>query len=97
MAWRGIVREDFLEFETPKVSQGDLDVLHFNKLIYEVFELNERGASLLKMLKEQFIDVPVCTPGSVEGMGFYREGQNSVIRYFFDAIKNHKDEAGRQS
>jgi hypothetical protein len=54
-------------------------------LIAKVFK-NGDGKKLLEFLDKRFIRGTVCVPGQVEGQGYYREGQNSVIRYFQTAI-----------
>lgn len=36
---------------------------------------------MIYILEERFLKSPVCVPGSVEGAGFFREGQNDTVRY----------------
>ena len=48
---------------------------------------NPQGLQLLETLTELYNNMPVCPPGSVEGYGFYREGQNSVIARLKNIVK----------
>ena len=58
-------------------------------LIAEVFK-TDSGKLLLEHLDERFIRQPVCNPGQSEGQGYFREGQNSVIRFFQSCIKRRE-------
>lgn len=58
-------------------------------LIASVFKKPE-GKKLLEHLDERFIRQAVCNPGQVEGQGYFREGQNSVIRFFQSCIKRQE-------
>ena len=58
-------------------------------LIATVFKSKD-GKKLLNYLDERFIRQAVCNPGQVEGQGYFREGQNSVIRYFLSCIKRQQ-------
>ncbi len=50
-----------------------------NKLCLRVFG-DEDGQKLMQWLDEAYLNQPVAVPGSDPSFGFYREGQNSVIR-----------------
>lgn len=55
----------------------------FGQLCYQVFLKNDDGKELLEIAKNKYIyELPVCPPGSQEGFGYWREGQNSVIKLF---------------
>lgn len=58
-------------------------------LIASVFKTDD-GKKLLSFLDERFIRQPVCNPGQVDGQGYFREGQNSVIRFFQSCIKRQE-------
>lgn len=48
---------------------------------------NPAGKKLLAYWKGRYMDQPVCTPGAGADQGFYREGQNSLIRETFMRLK----------
>lgn len=41
---------------------------------------NVAGKKLLAYWKSRYLDHPVCVPGAGADQGFFREGQNSLIR-----------------
>lgn len=43
---------------------------------------NPHGLQLLNTLEDIFLRQPVCPPGCVEGYGYKREGENSLIIRF---------------
>jgi hypothetical protein len=49
---------------------------------------NPHGLQLLETLKEIFLYQPVCPPGSVEGYGYKREGENQLIIRIATIVKN---------
>lgn len=55
----------------------DLDEHLYQRVIAAL--LDAEGQLLLNTLEDIYIRQPVCPPGAVEGWGYYREGQNSVI------------------
>jgi hypothetical protein len=57
----------------------------FDALIAKVFKSKD-GKKVLEFLEERYIKTAVCSPGQVEGQGYYREGQNSIIRMFKTSI-----------
>jgi len=57
----------------------------FDALIAKVFKTKD-GKKVLDFLEERYVKAPVCVPGQTEGQGYYREGQNSMIRMFKMAI-----------
>jgi hypothetical protein len=61
----------------------------FDAMIAKVFT-SAIGKQVLEHLENRYIKSPVCIPGSLEGQGYYREGQNSVIRAFKNAIIRQK-------
>lgn len=40
---------------------------------------NPHGRELLAELEKMFIKKPICPPGCVEGYGYWRDGQASVV------------------
>jgi len=57
----------------------------FDAMVAKTFR-TPTGKRVLEYLTERYIKSPVCMPGREEGQGYYREGQNSVIRMFHNAI-----------
>lgn len=57
----------------------------FDALIAKVFKTRD-GKKVLEYLEERYIKAPVCLPGQVESQGYFREGQNSMVRMFKHAI-----------
>jgi len=57
----------------------------YDAMISRLFKTQD-GKEILKHLEDRYIKAPVCIPGSPEGQGYYREGQNSVIRAIQNAI-----------
>jgi len=55
-------------------------------LIRTVFG-TEEGKRLMLYLEDRFLMKPVCPTGSKEGHGYWREGQNDLVRQFRAAIK----------
>ena len=89
--------DDFDEIPTDirKVSQmsDDLDALCVRVLT------TEDGAKLMQWLRTTLLEQPVATPGSDSSYGYYREGQNSVVRDIETRIKRAlkaKENNGRQ-
>jgi hypothetical protein len=57
----------------------------FDALIAKVFKSKD-GKKVLEWLDDRYIKSAVCVPGQAEGQGYYREGQNSVVRMFKSCI-----------
>jgi len=57
----------------------------FDALIAKVFKTKD-GKKVLDFLEERYDKAPVCVAGQTEGQGYYREGQNSMIRMIKMAI-----------
>lgn len=62
----------------------------FDALIAKVFK-SQDGKKILEFLEERYIKTAVCIPGQVEGQGYYREGQNSVVRMFKSCIMRQEN------
>jgi len=60
------------------------------ELINEVFNINQSGRILLDKLKDMFFGMPVSPPGAKEGYGYFREGQNDMLRFFEKSIHDYK-------
>jgi hypothetical protein len=67
--------DDFDEVKLPPAGEIDLT----DKLFVEAFN-TASGKKLLAYWKRQYLDQPVCAPGSSADFGFHREGQNSIVR-----------------
>lgn len=51
----------------------------------------EEGQKVLTWLREQYLERPSWQPGAESSFGFFREGQNSVIRDLETRIKRIKE------
>ena len=49
------------------------------------------GKKVLNHWEERYIKAPVCIPTQPAEQGYYREGQNSVIRTIQNAIKRREN------
>ena len=56
------------------------------KLIHRVFTTDD-GRELLEHFSKQLLMKPVMPPGGPEGMGYFREGQNDLIRQILQQIE----------
>lgn len=48
------------------------------------------GKKILDHWEERYIKAPVCIPSQSAEQGYYREGQNSVIRTIQNSIKRRE-------
>jgi hypothetical protein len=84
MSWEDIEKE-----EQPKeASQEQVD--RFCLLCNEVFCMNEQGKELLNILSNH-LNTPVCPPDKESSYGYFREGQNNIIRQLVNAISYHQN------
>lgn len=65
--------------------RDDLDIV-----IARTFS-TENGQKVLAWLREYYLENPSWQPGAESSFGFYREGQNSVIRDIEKRIKRIKE------
>ena len=65
--------------------KDDLDIL-----IARTFS-TENGQKVLAWLREAYLENPSWQPGAESSFGFFREGQNSVIRDIEKRIKRIKE------
>lgn len=72
MSW-----DDLEEFTPGPAEPTDPDMV--DKVFVAVFS-TEPGQQLLRYWKRAYLDQPVCPPGAGADNGYYREGQNSVVR-----------------
>lgn len=61
----------------PQEQSADPDLT--DKLFVDALN-NPAGKKLLAYWKSRYLDHPVCVPGAGADQGFFREGQNSLIR-----------------
>ena len=66
-------------------NRDDLDIL-----IARTFS-TENGQKVLAWLRETYLENPSWQPGAESSYGFYREGQNAVIRDIEKRIKRIKE------
>jgi hypothetical protein len=64
--------------------------VEFNKAIAQVFS-HPLGEYVLGYIRNRTIERSVCPPGCAEGYGYFREGQNDLVRQIEDAIKRGKE------
>lgn len=70
------------EFATQYKAIEDPDTDYFNKLCRQVFVNTKEGREILEILKKAYlIKYPVCSPEHDSCWGYFREGQNNIIRY----------------
>ena len=69
--WEGL---DTMPDPNARIEPTELD-----KLYQQVFS-TEQGQKLLVHLRKTYLDVPSWTPGYDHSFGYFRDGQNSIIR-----------------
>ena len=57
-----------------------------DKLYQRVFSSND-GKKLLIHLKKTYLDTPTWTPGYDSSFGYFRDGQNTIIREILIKMK----------
>ena len=62
----------------------------FNRAIAQLFS-SRNGKVVLDYIRSKTIERPCCPAGSVEGYGYFREGQNDLVRQIETAIKLGKE------
>lgn len=80
-------------FEEVRLSKEEM-ALRFKRfccLCHQIFECSVEGKELYSMLREHFEDA-VCPPDKEPSYGYFREGQNNLIRQFKKGILFHKEE-----
>ena len=73
----------------PEVTE-DLQVSHLDLLYATVFNSPD-GLKVLKHLESTTIDQPCWFPGTEASQGYFREGQNSLVRQINSRIRRAKD------
>ncbi len=87
------------EFENEEKKAKDIhddSVTKFCSLCYQLFEINPIGQEFIELLNNQ-LATPVCPPDKEASWGYFREGQNNIIRQIKNAIIFHKSKMGTQS
>ncbi|WP_296635861.1 hypothetical protein [Polaribacter sp.] len=77
MSWDSLKEEP--EINNQALSDDDL-------LVAKVF-VTKDGHDLLKLLKTRTLDQPTFVPGEEPSYGYFREGQNSIIREILHKIQ----------
>lgn len=70
-------------------NSNDLEQDKLASLAYSVFVMNPSGKELLEKLKEKYLLAPVCLHNQSPNYGYYREGENQMIRNFYILIQKH--------
>ena len=73
----------------PEVTE-DLQVSHLD-LIYATVFNSPDGLKVLKHLESTTIDQPCWFPGTEASQGYFREGQNSLVRQINSRIRRAKN------
>ena len=73
----------------PEVTE-DLQVSHLDLLYATVFNSPD-GLKVLKHLESTTIDQPCWFPGTEASQGYFREGQNSLVRQIKSRIRRAKN------
>jgi len=81
--WEGL---DATPNPTAHLEPTDLD-----KLYHKVFS-TEDGKKLLLHLKKTYLDAPTWTPGYENSFGYFRDGQNTIIREILLKLRRAKNE-----
>ena len=68
----------------------DLQVSHLDLLYATVFNSPD-GLKVLKHLESTTIDQPCWFPGTEASQGYFREGQNSLVRQINSRIRRAKN------
>lgn len=89
MSWQEINEEPVVSTEEQERRRK------FDSLVYRVFALTEPGRELMACLEVHY-HTPVCTPEKSAEWGFFREGQNSIIRQFKQAVER-QDHLSRET
>lgn len=77
MSWDSL--NDAPEINEQSISDDDL-------LVAKVF-VTKDGHELIELLKSRTLDQPTFVPGEDASYGYFREGQNSIIREIIQKIK----------
>lgn len=76
---------------TSKVNEKELqERKDFNRACAAMFS-TAQGKMVLKYIRSKTIERACSPPGSAEGYGFWREGQNDLVRQIETAIKLGKE------
>ena len=70
---------------TPNPNQT-IEPTELDKLYQRVFSSND-GKKLLIHLKKTYLDTPTWTPGYDSSFGYFRDGQNTIIREILIKMK----------
>ncbi len=84
MSWKEI------DDETGKEEKPNMEATnHFCGLAYALFEVSKEGKEFFDILFKQ-VQLPVCHPSKESSWGYFREGQNDIIRQIKGAVEYHK-------
>lgn len=90
MSWEDIEKQD----ESKNFSNDELD--KFCTLCHQVFCIDPSGKEVLQILSDH-LNSPVCPPDKSSSYGYFREGQNNIIRQIKNAINYHKEKIRRDN
>lgn len=87
------------EFENEEKESKNMNteaVDKFCSVCYQLFDTNPLGKEFMALMNHQ-LGTPVCPPDKESSWGYFREGQNSIIRQIKNGILFHKNKVGVQS
>lgn len=87
------------EFENEEKESKNMNaeaVDKFCSICFQLFDANPLGEEFIGILDRQ-LNAPVCSPDKTASWGYFREGQNSIIRQIKNGILFHKIKGGAQS
>ena len=71
--------------------EGKEAINKFDRLVCDVFS-SSIGKELLEFLVEQYLHNVVASPQDPASYAYWREGQNSLVRRFVNAIKKNQQQ-----
>lgn len=89
MSWKEIDAEK-TETETQQETEK------FCSLCHQTFAVSIAGKKLFEIL-EKHLESPVCPPDKSINYGYFREGQNNIIRQFKNGVIYHENKVRKEN
>ena len=77
------------DFDPVPVTAPNLKAVELNKLLKRTFQ-TEEGRKVLNWLRYTYLEKATWEPGTDASYGYFRDGQNSVVREIEQRIKRTK-------
>ena len=84
MSWEDIDKP----FEEKPQPQKTIELI---SLTNAIFNLNEEGKRWLKLMEDLYFPMPVCPLDKPVTYGYFREGQNQILRDINEYINMYKE------